>query len=232
MTFPMHSFRDLRHFTLSLILLVAFAAISGCGNNHSSSGPSSPPDWVVLPSGGQHAKSATRDYIAESESIPCMECHGADLSGGTSQVSCFGNPAGCHHGPVSGWISTSPAAQNHGVSAKQAPGSSGFVSCQICHGRFFTGGAQVACLNAACHGGGGASPHPANWLPGDTFVHISTDQGNAPVCFTCHAGGANSPLPPPPAARPGLRPRGRPDAASRGLRVAGCERARCWRAAP
>ena len=133
MTVPIHSFRDLRHSTLSLILLVAFAGIAGCANDKSSGGMSSPPDWVVAPSGGQHAKSATRDYLANGGSTPCTECHGADLSGGTSKVSCFGNPAGCHHGPVSGWIATSPAAQNHGVSAKQAPGSSGFVSCQICH---------------------------------------------------------------------------------------------------
>ncbi len=191
MTFPMHFFRDLRHSTRSLILLVAFAAISGCGSNHSSGGLSSPPDWVVLPSGGQHAKSATRDYIAESESIPCMECHGADLSGGTSQVSCFENPAGCHHGPVSGWIATSPAAQNHGVSAKQAPGSSGFVSCQICHGRFFTGGAsKLSCF--PCHEVN--APHPARPWHGPTYTHIDTNTENAPVCVLCHfPGSPNNP---------------------------------------
>src|SRR5660397_129475 len=102
MTVPIHSFRNLRHSTLSLILLVAFAGIAGCANDNSSGGMSSPPDWVVVPSGGQHAKSATRDYLANGGSTPCTECHGADLSGGTSKVSCFGNPAGCHHGPVSG----------------------------------------------------------------------------------------------------------------------------------
>ncbi|HSM00771.1 MAG TPA: hypothetical protein VK944_11680, partial [Candidatus Limnocylindria bacterium] len=191
MTFPMHSFRDIRHSTLSLILLVAFAAFSGCGNDNSSDGSSSPPDWVVVPSGGQHAKSATRDYIAESESIPCMECHGADLSGGTSQVSCFENPTGCHHGPVSGWIATSPAAQNHGVSAKQAPGSSGFVSCQICHGRFFSGGAsKLSCFS--CHEV--AAPHPARPWHGPTYTHIDTNTENASVCALCHfPGSPNNP---------------------------------------
>ena len=121
MTVPMHSFRHLLHSTLSLILLVAFAGIAGCANDNSSGGMSSPPDWVVVPSGGQHAKSATRDYIANGGSIPCTECHGADLSGGSSKVSCFGNPAGCHHGPVSGWIATSPAVQNHGVCREAGP---------------------------------------------------------------------------------------------------------------
>jgi predicted CxxxxCH...CXXCH cytochrome family protein len=191
MTFPMHSFRDIRHSTLSLILLVAFAGIAGCGSDNSTGGLSSPPDWVVVPSGGQHAKSATRDYIANGGSIPCSECHGADLSGGNSQVSCFGNPAGCHHGPVSGWVATSPAAQNHGVSAKQAPGSSSFVSCQICHGRDFSGGgSQVSCF--LCHGAN--APHPARPWHGPMYTHITTDTENAQVCAQCHfPGSPNNP---------------------------------------
>jgi len=191
MMFPTHAFRGLRHSALSMILLVAFVGITGCGNDNSSGGTSSPPDWVVIPSGGQHAKSATRDYIANSESIPCTECHGADLSGGTSKVSCFGNPAGCHHGPVSGWIATSPAAQNHGVSAKQAPGSSGFVSCQICHGRFFSGsGLQVSCF--PCHGVN--APHPARPWHGPTYTHTTTNTENAQVCAQCHfPGSPNNP---------------------------------------
>jgi len=55
MTVPIHSFRDLsfrdlRLSTLSLILLlVAFAGISGCADDNSSGGMTSPPDWVVFP---------------------------------------------------------------------------------------------------------------------------------------------------------------------------------------
>lgn len=206
MTFPVHSFRDLRHSSLSLILLVAFAAISGCASDNSSGSLSSPSDWVILPSGGQHAKSSIRDYIAESESIPCMDCHGEDLSGGTSQVSCFGNPAGCHHGPVSGWIATSPAAQNHGVSAKQAPGSSGFVSCQICHGRFFSGGkSNLPCF--PCHEVN--APHPARPWDGPTYTHINTNTENAQVCAQCHfPGSPNNPSNHPPTPAPAETPPG------------------------
>jgi len=72
----------------------------------------------------------------------------SDLSGGISNVSCFGNTAGCHHGPVSGWVAIPPASQNHGVSAKKAPGNSGFVSCKICHGSNFAGTTSApSCLN-------------------------------------------------------------------------------------
>ena len=183
MTVPIHSFRDLRHSTLSLILLVAFAGIAGCADDNSSGGMSSPPDWVVVPSGGRHAKSATLTYIASGGSSSCIECHGADLSGGNSKVSCFGNPSGCHHGPVDGWVVTPPAAQNHGVAAKKAPGNSGFASCQICHGSSFSGGgSKESCFR--CHVAN--APHPAQpWL-GPTYTHADTNTSNAPVCAQCH----------------------------------------------
>ena len=191
MAVPIHSFRDLRHSTLSLILLIAFAGIAGCANDNSSGGMSSPPGWVAVPSGGQHAKSATRDYIANGGSIPCAECHGADLTGGTSKVSCFGNPTGCHHGPAADWFASPPAAQNHGVAAKKAPADSGFASCQICHGRDFSGGVlQVACFT--CHAVN--APHPAGPWRGPTYTHVTTNTENAQVCAQCHyPGSPNNP---------------------------------------
>ncbi len=208
MTVPIHPFRDLRKSILSLILLVAIAGISGCASHESSGGMSSPPDWMVVPSGGQHAKSATRDYTANGGSVPCTECHGADLSGGTSKVSCFGNPAGCHHGPASGWIATSPGAQIHGVSAKQASGGSGFVSCQICHGGDFSGGgANVPCFT--CHGV--SAPHAPRPWRGSPYTHTDTaEAGNAPVCYQCHAytgtANPNNPHVPPSPASAGTAP--------------------------
>ena len=204
------SFRDPRNPIGVLILLAAFAAAAGCSTAESPSGSgtnlnhvlpsgSSVPGWLVVPSGGSHASTATLDYIANGGSSSCTECHGSDLAGGISRVSCFGNTAGCHHGPVAGWVALSPAVQNHGVSAKKAPGSSGFASCQICHGRNFTGSTIVpTCLNtAACHGAGVASPHaPKPWRAsaGTTYTHTTTDPANAPVCALCHfPGSSNNP---------------------------------------
>ena len=200
-TFPICSFRDRRYFTWSLILLVAFAGIAGCGTDKSPDVMVSPPGWVVVPSGGQHAKSATLTYIANGGSSSCIECHGGDLLGGTSKVSCFGNPAGCHHGTVAGWVDVPPAAQNHGVSAKKAPGNSGFASCQICHGSSFAGGgSHVSCF--PCHGAN--APHPARPWFGLTYTHINANEENAPVCAQCHFPGspnnpANQPATPAPA---------------------------------
>ncbi|HZW36110.1 MAG TPA: CxxxxCH/CxxCH domain-containing protein [Candidatus Deferrimicrobiaceae bacterium] len=203
--FPMHPIRGLRHSTLSLFLLVAFAGIAGCGTNDSSDVVISPPGWVAVPSGGQHAKSATLTYLANSGISSCTECHGADLSGGTSKVSCFGNPSSCHHGPVAGWSATPPAAHEHGAAAKRPSEGSGFASCQICHGVGFSGGgSQVSCFT--CHGVD--APHSASpWRAsaGSTYTHTTTaETGNAAVCAQCHFPGspnnpANHPATPAPA---------------------------------
>ena len=198
MTTKMRSLRNFRNPIGCLILLAALGAAAGCSTaenpggsatnmNHVLPSGSSVPGWMVLPTGGSHASTATQDYIASGGASGCTECHGSNLSGGISGTSCFGNPAGCHHDPVANW--TTPAV--HGATAKKAPGSSGFASCQICHGRDFSGGgAGIAC--ASCHGV--PAPHPARPWHGPTFTHASTNALNAPVCAQCHfPGSANNP---------------------------------------
>ncbi len=77
-----------------------------------------------------------------------------------------------------------PTPTVHGPVAKAAPGATtGFLYCEACHGASFGGGTSgLACQS--CHGI--AAPHPSAWLPGDTYVHTTTDPGNAPVCAQCH----------------------------------------------
>jgi len=202
--------RPSRPFTWLLLLgAVAFAAGcstaqspngAGTNTNHILPSGSSVAGWMVAPAGGSHASTATLDYIAGGGSSGCMECHGSDLTGGIARVSCFGNPAGCHHDPVANWAA--PAV--HGATAKQAPGSSGFASCQICHARNFSGGgAGIAC--ADCHGV--PAPHPARPWRGGTLTHTNTNVSNAPVCAQCHFPGspnnpANHPATPAPAGTP------------------------------
>ena len=106
---------------------------------------------------------------------------------------CFNNTL-CHGavGHSAGWADPG----HHGATAKSAPGiTSGFSYCQTCHGSDFTGGTALqTCLNTAgCHGTGVNSPHAASWLPGDTYTHSTTNQGNAPVCGLCHLGGRTPP---------------------------------------
>ena len=201
-----------------LILLAAFAAAAGCSTanttgggsdvvvNHVNASGNSVPGWVTA-TGGSHANSATMNYIANGGSSSCTECHGSDLAGGISRVSCFGNTAGCHHGPIPNWIT----AAVHGATAKKAPGSSGFASCQICHGSNFSGGgANVSCYT--CHGV--SAPHaPKPWrgLSGSPYTHTDTvEAGNAPVCYQCHAytgtANPNNPHVPPTPAPAGTAP--------------------------
>jgi len=128
-----------------------------------------------------------------------------------------GTPLGCFngtlcHGPVGAphpvadaWITTSPAAQPHGDRAKAAPGATtGFAYCRVCHGTStgdFDGGITLlTCQAASCHGGN--SPHAAAWLPGETYIHTTTNEGNAPECGFCHYGGVTHDPTPPPAGTP------------------------------
>lgn len=194
MTTKMRSLRNFRNPIGCLILLAALGAAAGCSTAESPSGSgtnmnhvlpsgSSVAGWLVTPSGGSHASTATLDYIANGGSSGCTECHGSDLSGGISKVSCFSNAAaGCHH-------VTAPTAPPwgdpavHGATAKMAPGSSGFASCQICHGSDFSGGGTGwACED--CHGP--PAPHPSAPWRGSPYTHTTTNTANAPVCARCH----------------------------------------------
>jgi predicted CxxxxCH...CXXCH cytochrome family protein len=195
---------------LLLLGAVAFAAGCSTANNTEGGGTSanhvlpsggSVPGWTVPTGGSQHAISATQEYASGGTPVSCTDCHGAELKGGISRTSCFGNTSGCHHGTITGaitgeWVDVSPATQNHGVWAKRAIGDGSFFSCQICHGGDFSGGgALVSCFNnALCHGTGVLSPHPAQPWRGATYTHTSTNISNAPVCSQCHfPGSPNNP---------------------------------------
>ena len=106
-----------------------------------------------------------------------------------------GTPPGCFNSTLCHGAVGNPHPVNwstptvHGPVAKAAPGAtSGFQYCQVCHGPFTRGG-SFNCQT--CHGV--VAPHPADWLPGDHFVHTTTDQGNARVCANCHTKRAGTP---------------------------------------
>jgi len=182
-----------------LLLLAAGAFAAGCSTANTSGGggtsvnhvlPSggSVPGWTIPSGGSLHASAATNEYVSNGTLDSCTQCHGADLSGGISKVSCFGNPVGCHHGTIAAWATP----QVHGVWAKKAPGDGSFFACQICHGKTFSGGgAQTAC--STCHTVD--APHPPKpWLSSTGFTHTNTNPANAPVCALCHyPGSTNNP---------------------------------------
>ncbi len=165
---------------------------AGC-HGASVSAPHSPKPWR----GGTR----THTNTDQSNAPVCALCHtnGANSSVQPSTFDsgaapgCFNNTL-CHATPghEAGW--ELPSA--HGTSAKSAPTSAaGFSYCQTCHGNDFTGGTALqTCLNTTgCHGAGVNAPHAGSWLPGDTYTHTTTDQGNAPVCGLCHLGNRQPP---------------------------------------
>ena len=131
--------------------LLVLIALLGCSKSRDGG------DLVFDPGVG-HSKSWIREHgpATISGEGNCEECHGADLRGGVSFISCYTpslNGESCHgdgpgmgHSP--GWADPSL----HGNHAKIA----GMASCQACHGADFGGGvAKIAC--GSCHGT--AAPH-------------------------------------------------------------------------
>ena len=175
--------------TLSIGLLLLAAA---CSDARKSSTPFNPET-------GKHPANWIVDHRAAfiSDESQCTPCHGSDLKGGTSGVSCFSASFGgfsCHaNGPghPTGW--NIPAT--HGAAAKA---STGFSSCQTCHGSNFAGGSIApTCLSTAvCHGAGVNAPHAsAPWVVSITsaMTHTTTNANNASVCGLCHLGNRQPP---------------------------------------
>ncbi|MGB9082564.1 MAG: CxxxxCH/CxxCH domain-containing protein [Desulfuromonadaceae bacterium] len=167
-----------------------------------------PAGWAVAITGGGHPVA----FLAGPSA--CYECHGKDLSGGISKVSCFSASRSgitCHASGPSGHPVGWAAPDVHGTAAKALlAGQDGLAHCQLCHGADFSGGiARRSCLNSAgCHGTGIMAAHsPKPWLSrigGRT--HTSADPSNAAACAVCHTGGANSSRIPSPAAPVGTAP--------------------------
>ena len=106
----------------------------------------------------------------------CADCHGGDLLGGISTVSCFsisrdgqachpGGPAGHPAGWRSSHATTNPA---------QA------VTCAVCHDNAANNLPPGCFNNSLCHGA--RSTHPAGWRT----THQGTQPGEASACAACH----------------------------------------------
>lgn len=186
-----------------MVIMAAAISLWGCSKANS--------DAPALDASGKHSA----DWIAQhrisfvNNQSQCLECHGSDLRGGISRVSCFtplfGGQA-CHAGGPSGHPAGWRDPGLHGASAKLQPGfNSGFSGCQSCHGVDFTGGVSgVSCFSASratgtCHVRDGVpigaphSPIPWRTYPEPTHTDTVDDAAglNAAACARCHTAGAN-----------------------------------------
>ncbi len=106
--------------------------------------------------------------------INCIECHGTDLSGGTTGVSCFE----CHGRK---WTGSGAASDIHNLVRGGVTHGSGLFTpndaCSRCHGGDLRGGSVgVSCYK--CHG--------ELWLLGSVGHNVSEDG-------VMHASGLNNP---------------------------------------
>ena len=139
-----------------------------------------------------HASAALENL---NSCISCHELTGLRSSGGAPTCS----TVECHHGTLPGYA----LPGSHGARAKLAQSASGggMASCQICHGKDFSGGASGRSC-ATCHGV--KAPHPPKpWRSAAGMTHANADPSNAAVCAQCHlAGSPNNPANHPPAPAP------------------------------
>ena len=114
----------------------------------------------------------------------CEECHGGDLSGGVSGVSC----SSCHLG---GPGSTHPQAWGQLVAINHGPyvDTNGNTACAnaACHGADLNGIAQSGPSCSSCHLGGPTSVHPLDWTP----ENIVTKHGEYVITVNSYASCAN-----------------------------------------
>jgi len=168
-------------------MIVCLLVLAGCGGSKAPSsaaqyyGDYHPAGWMTV-----HGGQAVAGIDA------CTKCHEISvIRVGSGVPTCM--TTGCHHQGTPGFAD----AAIHGVRAKlviTSPTGGGLVSCQICHGKDFAGGASTkAC--ATCHGV--SAPHPPKpWriAVGSTFTHVTTDPSNAATCVQCHyPGSPNNP---------------------------------------
>lgn len=166
------------------------------------------PGWNALASSSFHGKALAAKNFNAAE---CRQCHGSQLDGGISSVSCKTCHANFPH-PVTGWV---VGANSHIAFLKQ--NAYDLKSCQGCHGQNYgTVKINNSCLTChtkpggpeacnTCHGNAGGDPTiltnvaPPRGLNGETAVTapaVGAHQAHfayfkqlttAQVCQECHA---------------------------------------------
>ena len=153
--------------SISIILAgLLLAALWGCGS--SSSDPPAfqagthPAGW----SAGTYHGVVALDVVKREQ---CTECHGKDLRGGISKISCYT----CHtvYPHPAGWETPT----QHGAQYLVDP-----AQCRACHGQDLKGGiSKVSC--DTCHPG---YPHPVGWA--QPLQHGYGYGANPQSCQQCH----------------------------------------------
>jgi predicted CxxxxCH...CXXCH cytochrome family protein len=183
--------------TRHLVAILLLFGLLGCSEGNQgapilNSAGKHPSGWVDSANGGNHPAT----YLTSPGR--CFECHGEELTGGISKVSCFSsdrNGIGCHAVGPQGHAADFRLPENHGRRAKAVVGGvNGMAFCKNCHGNDFRGAGSTRKDCIGCHqltDPTTRAPHSPQPWRGDKATHINTDQSNVAVCGQCHTGGAN-----------------------------------------
>ncbi len=135
-------------------------------------------EWMNMASNDSHGSYVkAQEWDTES----CQTCHGEDLAGGTSDVSCYTCHESYPHADT--WLTATE--EGHGAFVKALEWD--LESCADCHGEDYKGGSsEVSCYT--CHE---SYPHPENheWVGGTDVSHgkyIKTQYWDLSSCQLCH----------------------------------------------
>jgi len=143
--------------TVFLICPIIVFLLNGCTNSLEDGLPGSDSDDITYHSTGWKDNPQHRnDFFTNPQN--CKACHGEDLTGGSSGVSC----SSCHH---SGWGGT------HAEAFAENPSN-----CKDCHGEDLAGGLSGASC-VPCH----HSEESPQFHHGGTEIHVASEN-----CDGCH----------------------------------------------
>ncbi len=189
--------------TICLTALALSLSLSGCGDTNSK--------VVFSPDSGKHLPGWAINHqgSAKADQETCFECHGENLDGGISKVSC----TTCHLGSAEA-VHPLQWGQYAYARHKGYVATNGTTSCanSACHGAALTGvpGSGSSCATA-CHLGGPAAKHAGTWAFYSSHANYASANGIAkcstsvchgtastgvflsgPSCYQCHLGGVSA----------------------------------------
>jgi len=189
--------RILKHIFISIIVA---AAIVSC----STVNPDSPLSFVD-PSGNHPDGWITaHGSFSAPDGTPCMDCHGDDLAGGISGVSCSSDAVGCHTGGPAfhpeDWLDSSLTGNDwHGDAYDNGFQVNGLDcwecheppdlddpdggKCIICHFTLGGGRSPGGWTHAEDHSAWAGSPEESVCV---NCHEVNISFGNQPTCHNCH----------------------------------------------
>lgn len=176
--------------TLYVSVLAFSLSLSGCGDTNSK--------VVFYPESGKHLPGWASGHknSAKADTESCFECHGDNLDGGISKVSC----SKCHAGG-SGSVHPLLWGQYAYARHKAYVAAKGTASCAnaACHGTNLTGTGNIpSCTKCHVRTGATYSTHPAGWTQSQPYtVHANYVKANlydSSSCSiaTCHGTDTNA----------------------------------------